>query len=125
MNENEMISKKELLQIYGISYGALYRWKRMGLIPDDWFVKTASPTGQQTFDPRRLVCERIEQIMGLKDGVSLSELADSYKEKEEKEFYLTVTTDFGTTKFKMSEIQKVYVTNEAGTTVFIERKGEI
>lgn len=125
MNENEMISKKELLQIYGISYGALYRWKRMGLIPDDWFVKTASPTGQQTFFPRRLVCERIEQIMGLKDGVSLSELADSYKEKEEKEFYLTVTTDFGTTKFKMSEIQKVYVTNEAGTTVFIERKGEI
>ncbi|MBP5208085.1 MAG: hypothetical protein J6330_06480, partial [Clostridia bacterium] len=61
----------------------------------------------------------------LKEGVSLSELADSYKEKEEKEFYLTVTTDFGTTKFKMSEIQKVYVTNEAGTTVFIERKGEI
>lgn len=125
MNENEMISKKELLQIYGISYGALYRWKRMGLIPDDWFVKTASPTGQQTFFPRRLVCDRIEQIMGLKEGVSLSELADSYKEIEEKEFYLTVTTDFGTTKFKMSEIQKVYVTNEAGTTVFIERKGEI
>ena len=125
MNENEMISKKELLQIYGISYGALYRWKRMGLIPDDWFVKTASPTGQQTFFPRRLVCDRIEQIMGLKEGVSLSELADSYKEKEKKEFYLTVTTDFGTTKFKMSEIQKVYATNEAGTTVFIERKGEI
>ncbi|MBP5208846.1 MAG: DUF4004 family protein, partial [Clostridia bacterium] len=90
MNENEMISKKELLQIYGISYGALYRWKRRGLIPDDWFVKTASPTGQQTFFPRRLVCDRIEQIMGLKEGVSLSELADSYKEKEEKEFYLTV-----------------------------------
>ncbi len=125
MNENEMISKKELLQIYGISYGALYRWKRMGLIPDDWFVKTASPTGQQTFFPRRLVCDRIEQIMGLKEGVSLSELADSYKEKEEKEFYLTVTTDFGTTKFRMSEIRKVYVTNETGTTVLIERNGEI
>ena len=125
MNENEMISKKDLLQRYGISYGALYRWKRMGLIPDDWFVKTASITGQQTYFPRRLVCERIEQIMGLKDGVSLSELADSYKEKEEKESYLTVTTDFGTTKFRMSEIRKVYVTNETGTTVLIERNGEI
>ncbi|MBO4868496.1 MAG: DUF4004 family protein [Clostridia bacterium] len=125
MNENEMISKKDLLQRYGISYGALYRWKRMGLIPDDWFVKTASITGQQTFFPRRLVCERIEQIMGMKDGVSLSELADSYKEKEEKESYLTVTTDFGTTKFRMSEIRKVYVTNETGTTVLIERNGEI
>ena len=28
------ISKKELLELYGISYGALYRWKRMGLIPE-------------------------------------------------------------------------------------------
>ena len=124
MNENDMISKKDLLFKYGISYGALYRWKRMGLIPDDWFVKTASPTGQQTFFPKRLVCERIEQIMGMKDGVSLSDLADSYKEKEEKESYLTVETDFGVSKFKMSEIKTVYVTNENETTVFIQRKGE-
>ena len=29
--DEEMISKKELLERYGISYGALYRWKRMGL----------------------------------------------------------------------------------------------
>ena len=124
MNENEMISKKDLLFKYGISYGALYRWKRMGLIPDDWFVKTSSPTGQQTFFPKRLICERIEQIMGMKEGVSLSDLADSYKEKEEKEAYLTVETDFGVTKFKLSEVQKAYVTNEYGTTIFIQRKGE-
>lgn len=32
MNE-DLITKKELLTRYGISYGALYRWKRMGLIP--------------------------------------------------------------------------------------------
>ena len=124
MDEKEMISKKDLLEKYRISYGALYRWKRMGLIPDEWFVKTASVTGQQTFFPKRLICERVEQILNMKDGVSLSELADSYKEKEEKEAYLTVVTDFGTTKFKMSEIQLVYTTNENGTRIFIERKGE-
>lgn len=124
MDENEMISKKELLSKYGISYGALYRWKRMGLIPDDWFVKTSSPTGQQTFFPRRLICERVEQILNMKDGASLSELADGYREKEEKESYLTVETDFGTTRFKMSEIRKAYVTNENETTIFILRKGE-
>ena len=124
MDENDMISKKELLSEYGISYGALYRWKRMGLIPDDWFVKTSSPTGQQTFFPRRLICERVEQILNMKDGASLSELADGYREKEEKESYLTVETDFGTTRFKMSEIRKAYVTNENETTIFILRKGE-
>lgn len=124
MDENEMISKKDLLEKYGISYGALYRWKRMGLIPDEWFVKTASVTGQQTFFPRRLICERVEQIQNMKDDLSLSALADSFKEKEEKEEYLTVVTDFGMTKFKMSEVQTVYATNENGTKVFIQRTGE-
>ena len=31
----DLISKRELLERYGVSYGALYRWKRMGLIPED------------------------------------------------------------------------------------------
>lgn len=124
MGENEMISKKDLLEKYGISYGALYRWKRMGLIPDEWFVKTASVTGQQTFFPKRLICDRVEQIMQMKDDVSLSSLADSFREKEEKQAYLFVETDFGISKFNMNEIRRVYVTNENGTRVFIERKGE-
>ena len=36
--EEELISKKELLEQYQISYGALYRWKRMGLIPEGWLL---------------------------------------------------------------------------------------
>ena len=32
--DRELISKKDLLTKYGISYGALYRWKRKGLIPE-------------------------------------------------------------------------------------------
>ena len=55
----ELISKREVLEKYGISYGALYRWKRMGLIPEDWFVKKSAVTGQETFFPEKLVCERI------------------------------------------------------------------
>ena len=39
--EEHLISKKDLLQKYDISYGALYRWKRKGLIPDEWFIKKA------------------------------------------------------------------------------------
>ena len=34
-DENEsLISKKTLLEKYSVSYGALYRWKRKGLIPE-------------------------------------------------------------------------------------------
>ncbi|MCL2529089.1 MAG: YhbD family protein [Coriobacteriia bacterium] len=70
------ISKKELLQETGISYGQLYRWKREGLIPEDWFEKRSSFTGQETFFPRRLVLERVEAIQSMKDGLSLSEIRD-------------------------------------------------
>ena len=41
--EEDLISKKELLEQYQISYGALYRWKRMGLIPEAWFLHRSAP----------------------------------------------------------------------------------
>ena len=55
----ELISKKALLEKYAISYGALYRWKRKGLIPEEWFIKKATVTGQETFFPRELICQRV------------------------------------------------------------------
>ena len=68
MNIEHLISKKELLARYGISYGALYRWKRKGLIPDEWFIKKSTTTGQETFFPEKLVCERIELIQEMKEA---------------------------------------------------------
>ena len=59
MENEELISKKELLELTGISYGQLYRWKRKGLIPEDWFVRKSSYTGQETFFPRGKVLYRI------------------------------------------------------------------
>ena len=64
-----MISKKELLEKYGISYGALYRWKRMGLIPEEWFLRRSTPTGQETFFRRKAICERMELILSQKESV--------------------------------------------------------
>ena len=122
MNENEMISKKDLLDKYGISYGTLYRWKRMGLIPDEWFVKTASPTGQQTFFPKRLICERVELIQSVKDDLSLSSLADDLAGDEKKEEYLVVKTDFGEQRFRLSEVISVTViSNETKKLIWRER----
>ena len=69
------ISKKELLKTTGISYGQLYRWKREGLIPEEWFVKRSSPTGQETYFPQEKILKRIHAIQQLKDSYSLEELA--------------------------------------------------
>lgn len=46
---DDLISKKELLDLTGISYGQLYRWKRKNLIPEEWFIRKSSYTGQETF----------------------------------------------------------------------------
>lgn len=70
-----LISKKDLLAETGISYGQLYRWKRERLIPEEWFIKQASFTGQETFFPREQILNRIQAIQELKDKYSLEELA--------------------------------------------------
>lgn len=74
----ELITKKELLDMFGISYGALYRWKRKNLIPDPWFIHKATVTGQETFFPRDRVIERVETIIRLKDTMSLDEIAEMF-----------------------------------------------
>lgn len=76
------ISKKDLLNITGISYGQLYRWKRQGLIPEEWFIKKASFTGQETYFPKDLVLDRIDKILELKDDKSLEEIADIINNKK-------------------------------------------
>lgn len=74
--ERELISKKELLELTGISYGQLYRWKRKRLIPEEWFIRKSTFTGQETFFPKDLILSRIDQIINKKDDLSLDELAE-------------------------------------------------
>jgi len=76
--ERELISKKDLLDEKGISYGQLYRWKRKQLIPEDWFIRKSTFTGQETFFPKDLILARIDKIMNMKDDMSLDELADKF-----------------------------------------------
>jgi DNA-binding transcriptional MerR regulator len=77
MNE-ELISKKELLELTGISYGQLYRWKRKDLIPEEWFVRKSTFTGQETFFPKEKILERINKIQAMKENLSLDELAEMF-----------------------------------------------
>lgn len=85
---NELISKKDLLDLTGISYGQLYRWKRKDLIPEEWFIRKSTFTGQETFFPKEKILERIEKIQTMKDHLSLDELADMLSPSA-IEFHLT------------------------------------
>jgi len=111
---DELISKKELLEKYGISYGALYRWKRMGLIPEDWFEKKSAVTGQETFFPRAAITERIEMILELKDQMSLEEIAEQIKgESPAVSRVLRVVWDGGTTQIPLSKIHSIVVMDQS------------
>lgn len=73
-----LISKKDLLEAANISYGQLYRWKRKNLIPENWFIRKSTFTGQETFFPKEEILKRIDKIKTLKDDLSLDELADMF-----------------------------------------------
>ncbi len=105
--DQQLISKKSLLAKYGISYGALYRWKRKGLIPEEWFIKKSTSTGQETFFPEQLVCQRIELILSMKEDVLLDELAKQLAGRERAQELLLLDTAFGERSFHLEEIRRV------------------
>lgn len=115
--DGTLISKKELLSKYSISYGALYRWKRMGLIPEDWFIKKAAVTGQETFFPKALICERVELIQRREGEVSLEELVRQLNTDSKREAVLTVRTVYGTKSFALGDITAVSVEFGEGKTI--------
>ena len=123
---DELISKKEILERYGISYGTLYRWKRMGLIPEEWLVKKSTFTGQETFFNRELITHRVEEILSKKDSESLEEIAKELGKKEDIIPKMTVKTKHGDRMFSVSDIEDITV-SVGSLTVSIYKKisGEI
>lgn len=124
--DEDLISKRELLEKYGISYGALYRWKRMGLIPEEWFLRRATPTGQETFFHRGQICPRVELIRS-RGEVSLESLAEELNEKQVQKprRRLIVTDRFSTKSFWLDELTAVTVEYGEEKTEFLKQlKGE-
>jgi hypothetical protein len=95
LEDQELLSKKDLLALTGISYGQLYRWKRQNLIPESWFIKQSSFTGQETFFPKEKVLKRVDAILKLKDQYSLEKLAEVF------------TPELTNKAFQVSSIQQV------------------
>ena len=106
-NTDNLISKKSLLAKYGISYGALYRWKRNGLIPEEWFIKKSTVTGQETFFPEALVSARIEMIMSKKEDILLAELAKEIAGEDAADELVVLDTVFGEKSFHLSDIKSI------------------
>lgn len=107
MESSELISKKDLLQHCGISYGQLYRWKRKGLIPEEWFIKKSTFTGQETFFPRDKMIARVERILSMKDeDLSLDDIADA------------VTPDLTGISLTRSDIAERKVVSEVALRVY-------
>lgn len=108
--EEHLISKRELLTKYGISYGALYRWKRMGLIPEEWFLRKSTSTGQETFFYREQICPRIELILSRSD--SLERLAQELQTPKvlQPVRKLVIEERFSTRVFRIEELKQIRVT---------------
>lgn len=110
----DLISKKEVLEQYGISYGALYRWKRMGLIPEAWFIRKSTATGQETFFRRDQICPRVELILSRRDGISLEKLAgelEGERQQRRAARRLIVEDRFGQREFTVEEIRSARLTD--------------
>jgi DNA-binding transcriptional MerR regulator len=108
----ELISKKDLLEETGISYGQLYRWKRKDLIPEEWFVRKSTFTGQETFFPKEKILERIEKIQTMKENISLDKLADMFSPNISD---LQLTKEELIKRNIVSEaVLKIYLENENG-----------
>jgi len=124
--DQDVISKKELLKVTEISYGQLYRWKRKKLIPEDWFIKKSTFTGQETFFPKYKVIDRIEKIKTMKGDISLDSLAEvlspdltekeiTYKDLKDRNIVSEETLDFykkergETKKFNFEQIISLYL----------------
>ena len=122
MEEGNLISKRELLSHYGISYGALYRWKRKGLIPDDWFIRKSTPTGQETFFPEALICERVERILETKNEVLLDDLAGELSGEERRNAFLVIDTPYGEKSFKLNDVRSVSLVGTDGKKTDITKQ---
>ena len=122
--DEDLISKKELLERYGISYGALYRWKRMGLIPESWFLRRSTPSGQETYFHTKQICLRVERILESKERVSLDALAAGQKQAAAARRTLVLETKYGAKIYPLDELLHLYLTEGEHKTDILEHLKE-
>ena len=114
--DEDLISKKELLERYGISYGALYRWKRR-----------STPSGQETYFHTKQICLRVERILESKERVSLDALAEELagqKQASAARRTLVLETKYGPKTYPLDELLHLYLTEGEHKTDILEHLKE-
>ena len=125
---DDLISKRDVLERYGISYGALYRWKRLGLIPEDWFLKKSTVTGQETFFRREQICPRVELILSRKENISLEDLAAELagtKKQQQSKRRLILKNGFDTREYTIDALQSAVLTDGERSISILEYLQEV
>ncbi len=125
---DELISKREVLERYGISYGALYRWKRLGLIPEDWFLKKSTVTGQETFFRREQICPRVELILSRKENISLEDLAAELagtRKQQQSMRRLILKNGFDQREYTVEELHSAVLTDGERSISVLEYLREV
>ena len=125
---DELISKREVLERYGISYGALYRWKRLGLIPEAWFLKKSTVTGQETFFRKENICPRVELILSRKEQISLEELAEELagtRKNRHAQLRLVLKNGFDTREYAIDELRSATITDGERSVSILDHLREV
>lgn len=125
---DELISKREVLERYGISYGALYRWKRLGLIPEAWFLKKSTVTGQETFFRKENICPRVELILSRKEQISLEELAEELagtRKNRHAQLRLVLENGFDTREYAIDELRSATITDGERSISILDHLREV
>lgn len=110
--DEDLISKKKLLEVTGITYGQLYRWKRKHLIPEEWFIRKSTYTGQETFFPKDQILSRVEKIQQMKGDFSLADLADMF------------SPNLTNAAFSKQDLLKRNIVSDTALNFYTEQTGE-
>lgn len=98
----------------------------MGLIPEEWFIKRASTTGQETYFDRAAITERIEAILSMKDKMSLEEIAAQFRapESENKTAPPSVrfVWQYGEKNLPLDDSTGIFLVSSRGKTIEITEK---
>ena len=71
-------------------------------------------TGQETFFPEKLICERVEIIQSKKEDILLDELAKEFSGEEKKNEFIVLNTEFGEKSFRLCDIRSIVIVDKNG-----------
>ena len=68
--------EKRIIRINRDFLWSIIQMEKGNLIPQEWFIRKSTFTGQETFFPKERILERIGEIKNMKGDVSLDDLAN-------------------------------------------------